>query len=59
MSFGNNLKKQLQKMNIEHQRFKQNWLKPTDISKPKTLILGSFNPYNPNDEKKLVDYYQI
>lgn len=44
-------------MNIEHQRFKQNWLNPTDIFEPKTLILGSFNPYNPRNPKDRVDYY--
>jgi len=44
-------------MRIEHQRLTKNWLKPTDILEPKTLILGSFNPYNPNNKKDWVDYY--
>jgi hypothetical protein len=41
-------------LNIVHQSIKLEWLKPTEISNPKTLILGSFNPYY---DLKTVDYY--
>jgi hypothetical protein len=44
-------------MKIEHQRIRLNWLSHTEISEPKTLILGSFNPYNPSKPKDWVDYY--
>ena len=40
---------------IEHQSIANNWIKPHQISNPKTLVLGSFNPYT--SKKNSVDYY--
>lgn len=38
-----------------HQSIKNNWLDPKDIKNPKTLVLGSFNPFE--SVEKSVDYY--
>ncbi|TCC97483.1 hypothetical protein EZ449_21940 [Pedobacter frigidisoli] len=40
---------------IFHQSIQNNWTKPEQILSPKTLVIGSFNPYNAIGEK--VDYY--
>lgn len=42
---------------INHQSIELNWLKPTQVIAPKTLVLGSFNPFGPANKVKLVDYY--
>lgn len=39
---------------VNHQSIELNWITPEQITNPKTLVLGSFNPYN---EKKKLDYY--
>lgn len=39
---------------INHQAVQLNWITPQQITNPKTLVLGSFNPYNANG---LLDYY--
>lgn len=41
---------------IQHQSIANNWLNPDEINNPKTLILGSFNPFNPNTNQN-TDYY--
>jgi len=41
---------------VDHQSIKLNWVTPEQIQIPKTLVLGSFNPYNPNGNNT-VDYY--
>lgn len=41
---------------VHHQSIKLNWITPTQIHNPKTLVLGSFNPFNPNETNQ-VDYY--
>lgn len=41
---------------ITHRAKVQNWIKPEEIQSPRTLVLGSFNPYNPNGHNDL-DYY--
>lgn len=41
---------------VIHQSIELNWLKPTEIDNPKTLVLGSFNPYNPSRNSDL-DYF--
>jgi hypothetical protein len=40
---------------IKHQRIERNWLNPNDIKDPKTLVLGSFNPFE--SESNSVDFY--
>ena len=40
---------------VNHQALKLKWPKPNEFGNIKTLVLGSFNPYNPNEHK--VDYY--
>ena len=40
---------------ISHQALQLKWIQPTDIPNPKTLVLGSFNPFNPDGDT--VDYY--
>jgi len=40
---------------IKHQSIELNWTNPSLIKNPKTLVLGSFNPYESED--KSVDYY--
>jgi hypothetical protein len=42
-------------MVINHVCNENEWVKPQDIKGVKTLILGSFNPYNPNGNN--TDYY--
>lgn len=41
---------------VDHQSIKLNWVTPEQIQIPKTLVLGSFNPYNPTGNN-IVDYY--
>ena len=43
------------KETVEHQSIKLSWIKPNEITHPKTLVLGSFNPFENNS--KTVDYY--
>lgn len=43
------------KETVEHQSIKLPWIKPIDISHPKTLVLGSFNPFE--NTKNTVDYF--
>jgi len=40
---------------IRHQALALNWAKKVDIANPRTLVLGSFNPYNPRG--LCLDYY--
>ena len=40
---------------VTHQAIHLNWPGPTKINSPKTLVLGSFNPFDNN--VKAVDYY--
>jgi hypothetical protein len=40
---------------IRHQALALNWAKTVDIANPRTLVLGSFNPYNPRC--LCLDYY--
>lgn len=40
---------------IRHQALALNWAKKVDITNPRTLVLGSFNPYNPRG--LCLDYY--
>lgn len=40
---------------VRHQALELNWLSPEQIENPKTLVLGSFNPYNRDNNS--VDYY--
>jgi hypothetical protein len=40
---------------VSHQSIVNNWINPDSIHQPKTLVLGSFNPFNENSES--VDYY--
>lgn len=40
---------------IYHQASKLKWIKPEHLEGPRTLVLGSFNPYNPNGAH--IDYY--
>ncbi len=40
---------------VNHQSLKANWINTFTIKNPKTLVLGSFNPYE--NKSKLVDYY--
>jgi|GEM_PF-1443903 len=40
---------------ITHQNKELKWLKPEEIQSPKTLVLGSFNPFR--SELNSVDYY--
>jgi hypothetical protein len=42
-------------INIAHQSLVQNWLTPEQIVNPRTLVLGSFNPYFENGQ--VVDYF--
>ena len=42
---------------INHQSIELNWLNPIQIEEPKTLVLGSFNPYDPCNNEDWVDYY--
>jgi len=44
------------KLKLEHANKKLNWDKH-HIDDPKTLILGSFNPYNPKLESQTDFYY--
>lgn len=41
---------------VLHQSIQLDWMKPSEMGLPKTLILGSFNPYNPTG-RDTVDYY--
>lgn len=43
-------------MIVEHQALALNWLTADDLNNPTTLVLGSFNPFNPNEQAGL-DYY--
>lgn len=43
------------KESIQHQSLELSWVKPHQIIEPKTIVLGSFNPYENNN--KIVDYY--
>lgn len=45
-----------QMIKITHRALVQNWIKPEEIVNPRTLVLGSFNPYNPNERNDL-DYF--
>lgn len=40
---------------VQHQALAYDWKKPIDIENPRTLVLGSFNPYNINTRG--LDYY--
>jgi hypothetical protein len=40
---------------VTHQSLMQNWLTPAQIVNPRTLVLGSFNPYFENGQ--VVDYF--
>lgn len=40
---------------VTHQSLVQNWVTPAHIVNPRTLVLGSFNPYFENGQ--VVDYY--
>jgi hypothetical protein len=40
---------------VTHQSLVQNWLTPEQIVNPRTLVLGSFNPYFDNGQ--VVDYF--
>lgn len=40
---------------VNHQAVQNNWTTPEQILNPKTLVLGSFNPFNKNGN--IVDYY--
>jgi hypothetical protein len=40
---------------VKHQSVELGWIKDDEISKPKTLVLGSFNPFE--NVTKSVDYY--
>ncbi len=40
---------------VKHQSIELEWISPIDIQEPRTLVLGSFNPYE--SKKKSVDYY--
>lgn len=42
-------------MIINHVCYEENWFSPNEIIGAKTLILGSFNPFNPNGNN--TDYY--
>ena len=41
---------------IKHQSIVNNWINPDEMKDFKTLILGSFNPFNPNIIQN-TDYY--
>jgi len=43
------------KRKVSHQSIEKNWINPNIINQPKTLVLGSFNPFNQNAIS--VDYY--
>lgn len=43
-------------MIVQHLAIENNWLGPENIENPKTLVLGSFNPFNPNINRN-TDYY--
>lgn len=43
-------------MRVQHQALALNWLTPSALNGPRTLVIGSFNPCNPNDQSGL-DYY--
>jgi G:T/U-mismatch repair DNA glycosylase len=40
---------------VKHQSIELGWIEPNEIINPKTLVLGSFNPYE--SKTKSVDYY--
>jgi hypothetical protein len=40
---------------IKHKYIELKWLTPNDIGKPKTLVLGSFNPFQ--ETQTSVDYF--
>lgn len=40
---------------VNHQAIQFSWITPLQVLNPRTLVLGSFNPYNPNNH--IVDYY--
>jgi len=40
---------------VKHQSIEASWIGPNSINNPKTLVLGSFNPYNTHSSS--VDYY--
>ncbi|WGK65673.1 hypothetical protein [Croceiramulus getboli] len=42
-------------MKINHVCKENNWIEPAEIKNVRTLILGSFNPFNPNGQN--TDYY--
>lgn len=41
---------------VVHQAIELDWLKAEDLDNPLTLVIGSFNPFNPNGDGNL-DYY--
>lgn len=41
---------------VRHQSLANNWLSPAQIENPRTLVLGSFNPFNERGNG-IVDYY--
>lgn len=43
------------KETVVHQSLKLSWIKPIEIFRPQTLVLGSFNPFE--NYSKTVDYY--
>ncbi|MFY0606431.1 MAG: hypothetical protein JXR10_06945 [Cyclobacteriaceae bacterium] len=40
---------------IQHNAIVNNWPGPEEVKNPKVLVLGSFNPHNPNDQN--TEYY--
>jgi len=44
-------------MIVEHQALALNWLTADDLNNPTTLVLGSFNPFNPKGQAGLNYYY--
>ncbi|WP_026995397.1 hypothetical protein [Flectobacillus major] len=43
-------------MIVQHQALALDWLTANDLNNPTSLVLGSFNPFNPNGQAGL-DYY--
>jgi hypothetical protein len=42
---------------IKHQAIANKWILPNHLDGIKTLVLGSFNPYEPNNKQADLDYY--
>jgi hypothetical protein len=45
----------MEKIKVSHQSICANWINASSINNPRTLVLGSFNPYE--NSTRLVDYY--